>query len=80
MAFNLLPIPPLDGSVVFERVLPARYWPQYLRIRPYTMLIVMGLVVINFYLSGHGQGPLTWLIYHLYDWWLGVLKADIRFG
>jgi hypothetical protein len=25
-------------------------------------------------------GPLTWLIYHLYNWWLGVLHANIRFG
>jgi Zn-dependent protease len=81
LAFNLLPIPPLDGSVVFERALPARYWPQYLRIRPYTMFIVLGLVLLNFYLSGNGhEGPLTWLIYHLYNWWLGVLKANIRFG
>jgi Zn-dependent protease len=81
MAFNLIPIPPLDGSVVFERALPARYWPRYLRIRPYTGLIVVGLVVLNFYLSGNGhEGPLTWLILHLYNWWLGVLHANIRFG
>jgi len=81
MAFNLLPFPPLDGSVVFERALPARYWPRYMRIRPYTMFIVLGLVLINVYLSGNGHiGPLTWLIYHLYNWWLGVLHANIRFG
>ncbi len=80
MAFNLIPIPPLDGSVVFERALPARYWPGYLRIRPYTGMIVVGLVMLNFYLSGNGHvGPLTWLILHLYDWWLGVLHAGIHF-
>jgi Zn-dependent protease len=80
-AFNLIPIPPLDGSVAFERALPTRYWPQYLRIRPYTMYIVVGLVILNFYLSGNGHvGPLTWLIYHLYNWWLGVLHANVRFG
>jgi len=81
MAFNLIPVPPLDGSVVFERALPPRYWPGYLRIRPYTGFIVVGLVIINFYLSGNGHlGPLTWLILHLYNWWLGVLHAAIRFG
>jgi Zn-dependent protease len=81
MAFNLIPLPPLDGSVLFERALPARYWPQYLRIRRYTGIIVVGLVVLNFYLSGNGHvGPLTWLLYHLYNWWLGVLHANIRFG
>jgi Zn-dependent protease len=81
MAFNLIPVPPLDGSVVFERALPRRYWPGYLRIRPYTGFIVVGLVIINVYLSGNGHlGPLTWLILHLYNWWLGVLHAAIRFG
>ncbi|HEY2214629.1 MAG TPA: site-2 protease family protein [Acidimicrobiales bacterium] len=67
MVFNLLPIPPLDGSVLFERLLPARYWPTYLRIRPYTMPIIMGLVILNFYLNGHG--PLTWLFERVDNWW-----------
>ena len=68
--FNLLPIPPLDGSVLFERLLPARYWPTYLRIRPYTMMIVMGLVMLNFLFN---PGPLTIAFHHLYNWWAGVL-------
>jgi Zn-dependent protease len=77
-AFNLIPVPPLDGSVAFERALPAKYWPQYLRIRPYTMYIIVGLVLLNFYMGAHG--PLTWAIDHLYNWWLGLLGADIRFA
>jgi Zn-dependent protease len=80
LAFNMIPVPPLDGSVLFERLLPARYWPKYLRIRPYTMLIIMGIVVLNFYLGRNGNGPLTWAIDHLYNWWLGVLGANVRFG
>ena len=79
-AFNLIPVPPLDGSVLFERALPARYWPQYLRIRPYTMFIIVGLVVLNFYIGRNGNGPLTWAIDHLYNWWLGVLGANVRFA
>jgi Zn-dependent protease len=70
MAFNLIPIPPLDGSAVFERLLPRRYWPTYLRIRPYTMLIVLGLVMLNFLFN---PGPLTIAFQHLYNWWAGVL-------
>jgi Zn-dependent protease len=80
MVFNLIPLPPLDGSVVFERALPGRYWPRYLRIRPYTGIIVVVLVLLNIYLSSNGHiGPLTSLMYHLYNWWLGVLHANIRF-
>ncbi len=70
-AFNLIPVPPLDGSVLFERLLPARYWPTYLRYRQYTMPILLGLVMLNFFLYPHG--PLTWLFDHLYNWWAGVL-------
>jgi Zn-dependent protease len=70
MAFNLVPIPPLDGSVLFERLLPSRYWPTYLRIRPYTMYIVMGLVMLNFLFN---PGPITIAFEHLYNWWAGVL-------
>jgi Zn-dependent protease len=73
-AFNLVPIPPLDGSVVFERLLPARYWPTYLRYRQYTMPILLGLVVLNFFLSQNGHtGPISWFFNELYSWWQGVL-------
>lgn len=38
--FNLLPVPPLDGSAMVERLLPARVWPSYLRLRQYSMVVV----------------------------------------
>ena len=70
MAFNLVPIPPLDGSVLLERLLPRSWWPTYLRIRPYTMMIVLGLVMLNFLFN---PGPITLAFQHLYNWWAGVL-------
>jgi Zn-dependent protease len=42
--FNLLPIPPLDGSALLERFLPARWLPQWYRFRPYGLLVVFLLV------------------------------------
>jgi Zn-dependent protease len=71
--FNMIPVPPLDGSVLFERLLPRRWWPTYLRYRQYTMPVLMGLVLINFVLFPHGNGPLNSLFGHLYNWWAGVL-------
>ena len=32
--FNLLPIPPLDGSALIERVLPEEWLPNWYRFRP----------------------------------------------
>jgi Zn-dependent protease len=75
-AFNLIPIPPLDGSVLFERALPARYWPGYLRVRQYTMPIIMGLVLLNVYFR---PGPITWLLVHLYNWWSSVIGSPLRY-
>jgi len=45
--FNLLPIPPLDGSGLVERVLPAKWWPGYLQFRRYSMLLLF-VVVFRF--------------------------------
>jgi len=68
--FNMIPVPPLDGSVLFERLLPARWWPTYLKYRQYTMPVLLALVVLNFWLH---PGPITWLFERLYSWWAGVL-------
>jgi len=52
--FNLIPLPPLDGSVVVERLLPASALPGYYRIRPFTMFIPLLLVVLDpSFLSNH---------------------------
>ena len=40
--FNLLPIPPLDGSVLVERLLPGPGGPATCGFRPYTMPILLG--------------------------------------
>jgi Zn-dependent protease len=65
-AFNLLPIPPLDGSALLERLLPQRWWPAYLRVRPMGMLLLLGAVVI---LSSSRLSPLGWLFTHVATWW-----------
>jgi Zn-dependent protease len=44
--FNLLPIPPLDGSAMLERVLPDRWWPTYLRFRRYSMFLLLALMLL----------------------------------
>ncbi len=48
--FNLLPIPPLDGSSLIERALPARYLPTWWKFRPYGFLVLfLGLFRFNFF-------------------------------
>lgn len=50
--FNLIPIPPLDGSALLERLLPASALPQYYRMR-FTFIIVVFVFVL------YAHGPLT---------------------
>ncbi len=64
--FNLIPIPPLDGSAVVERLLPARWWPGYLRIRQYSMLLLLGVVLL-------GADLLSRIFNPAVELWIGLL-------
>ena len=45
--FNLIPLPPLDGSAVLERLLPRSLLPGYYRIRPFTIFLPLIIVVLD---------------------------------
>ena len=47
-AFNLIPIPPLDGSRVLEAFLPYRYMHIYNWLERYGMIILLALLLIRF--------------------------------
>lgn len=64
--FNLLPIPPLDGSRIFSLLLPARW---YFRIMKYERYIMFGLFICLF--AGVLDRPLSFLFQNmmtLFDW------------
>ena len=46
MFFNLMPIPPLDGSSIFAFLLPEKYLPAYYRVQHYAMPVFLILVFI----------------------------------
>jgi len=60
MLFNLIPIPPLDGSHVFYYLLPPRLGMQYRQMGRYGMLIIFALL----YLTGFTflTVPLEWML------------------
>ena len=69
-AFNLLPIPPLDGSKIFGAFLPDRWLYQLQR---YQNILVMVMFLLLF--SGILSLPLSWLQNALYEavLWLAAL-------
>lgn len=62
--FNLIPIPPLDGSHILEAALPARAAYTYAQLRPYGMFILLALFWSG--LFGHVLNPflngLLWIL------------------
>jgi Zn-dependent protease len=54
--FNLLPVPPLDGSSLIERVLPHAWLPGWHRVRPYGILVLL-LVGLSTNLFGRLFSP-----------------------
>jgi Zn-dependent protease len=46
-AFNLFPLPPLDGGRIMTSILPNRYAFRFARIEPYGFFIVLGLMMLN---------------------------------
>jgi len=71
--FNLIPIPPLDGSAVIERALPAAWWPGYLRVRQYSLPILIGAFLLLANAHIHGASPLARLADDTQRWWLQLL-------
>lgn len=49
MIFNLLPVPPLDGSKVLLDLLPLAWREKYYRLEPYGIFIILFLVMFNFF-------------------------------
>jgi Zn-dependent protease len=47
MAFNLIPIPPLDGGRILTSLLPARPATALGRLEPYGMLIIVALIMLD---------------------------------
>jgi Zn-dependent protease len=46
-AFNLFPLPPLDGGRIMTSILPNRYAYRFTRLEPYGFFIVLGLMMLN---------------------------------
>ena len=59
--FNLIPVPPLDGSKILMGLLPPAQAVSYARLQPYGVLILL-LLVMTRSLGVVVVGPMQWLI------------------
>lgn len=58
--FNLIPIPPLDGSALIERFVPRRHLATYFAIRERALPIVFILFIVNSFTLHLGSGMYEW--------------------
>ncbi len=70
--FNLIPIPPLDGSALIERLLPRSWWPGYLRLRPFGMIVIIGALML---MSFAHTSPIQRVVTDLLTWWAHLVHA-----
>jgi len=68
-AFNLLPIPPLDGSAVIERFVPIRHLGTYFHWRARALPLVMVFVILSEFVFNFGNTFLS----AIENWWVGLL-------
>lgn len=64
--FNLIPIPPLDGSHVLETLLPDSLKPIFEQIKPFSWIILLGLLWLGVF-SFIMAPVIIQVIYLLYD-------------
>lgn len=73
-AFNLFPLPPLDGGRILVGLLPWRQAQMVARTEPYGFFIVMALVVAGV-VGTYWLQPLMWFGYALIQWLITPLVA-----
>lgn len=76
--FNLIPIPPLDGSKVIGGILPDKAYNEYMRYQAYGMYFMIGFMIFLFILDAFGlESPIAFVIdkifYFFYDLVLKVV-------
>jgi Zn-dependent protease len=76
-AFNLFPLPPLDGGRILIGLLPWRYAALLARIEPWGFFVVMALVILGV-VSTLWMQPIMALTYSLLDILLTPLSFLIR--
>ena len=67
MFFNIIPIPPLDGSSIFAFILPRKYLNSYYKIQPWAMPVFMIVLILLPRFIGFSP----------FGWYLGVTAGNL---
>ncbi|MFI3142394.1 MAG: site-2 protease family protein [Clostridia bacterium] len=68
--FNMIPVPPLDGSRILTAILPNKYYYKIMRYERQLVMIVFVLIIL-----GVLDAPIYWATNHVYNGLLSVARA-----
>ncbi len=71
--FNLLPIPPLDGSRILQLLIPAKYYYKFMQYERYVVLVVFVLIA-----TGILSGPLSSISTLIYKFFIEISSLPFR--
>lgn len=74
--FNLIPVPPFDGSRFIYILLPAKWYFKVMKYERYTGLVLIGILLV---LSHFGINPISIVVQFLIDLILSALQVPIYF-
>ena len=72
--FNLIPLPPLDGSKILSSLLPDRLYLSYMRVERYLLIVVVALAWFGFF-----SGPLSTGIGGMVRWICGLFDFPFSY-
>ncbi len=76
--FNLIPLPPLDGSKIIGAILPEQAYYQYMKYQKYGMIFLLILIVVMNILTMYNVPSLLnelieWFFENIYSFWWNIL-------
>ncbi|WP_230291572.1 site-2 protease family protein [Croceicoccus sp. Ery5] len=71
--FNLLPIPPFDGSHIVEGLLPPSAARAYAKLRPAGMLLLVGVIAVSWFFPE--LGVIENVVWPPVDWLRGIFLS-----
>ena len=76
--FNLIPIPPLDGSKVIGVILPNKAYEEYMGYQKYGMYFMIFLMILLSVLDYFGvESPISFVIEKIYNFFINIILKII---
>lgn len=66
-AFNMIPIPPLDGSKILAGFLPNFWYPYFARMEQYAFAALLVLIIVNRQFSSGGRDIIGTMYFPVFD-------------